>query len=133
MKTTLRLAVLGVIIFGSFASAQTEYYLEGAKIEGKHHDVGIWKGGAEEKLCMIDGLALLHGQKVALNSRGDDPLSCERASLGKVPSGTKVREITPAGDCALGDKLRRVRVLDGPLAGQVGCVAESVLASERTD
>jgi len=131
----LGLAFIGGLLAGEVALAQGDFFVEGAKLhDGERHDIGLWESDLAAKVCEIDSLTLLYGQgsQVERDAAGE-PVSCTKGGIAKLAHGTRVHEITPSDSCNTRHPpgtFRRVRVLDGPYAGKVGCIISSALASE---
>jgi hypothetical protein len=131
----LGVAFVGVFLTGGSALAQGDFLVEGAKLrDGEHHDIGLWESDLAAKVCEIDSLTLLYGQgsQVERDATGQ-PVSCAKGGMVKLAHGTRVQEITPSDSCNTRHPpgtFRRVRVLDGPHAGKIGCITSSALASK---
>jgi hypothetical protein len=132
--------MLGVPFMGAFlavgsALAQGDFFVEGVKLHGgERHDIDLWEGDLAAKVCEIDSLTLLYGQgsQVERDAAGE-PVSCSKGGVAKLAHGTRVQEITPSDSCNTRHPpgtFRRVRVLDGPHAGKIGCIISSALASK---
>jgi hypothetical protein len=139
-RESLLWQMLGVALMGAFltrgvALAQGEFFVEGVKQhDGERHDVGLWESDLAAKVCEIDSLTLLYGQssQVERDAAGE-PVSCTKGGIVKLAHGTRVQEITPSDSCNTRHPpgtFRRVRVLDGPHAGKIGCINSSALASK---
>jgi hypothetical protein len=128
------LGVAFTFLTGGVALAQGDFFVEGAKQhDGERRDAGLWESDLAAKVCEIDSLTLLYGQaaQVERDAKGE-PVSCAKG-VTKLAHGTRVKEITPSDSCNKRHppgSFRRVRVLDGPHVGKVGCIISSALASE---
>ncbi len=131
----LGVAFMGAFLTGGAALAQGDFFVEGVKLhDGERHDIGLWESDLAAKVCEIDSLTLLYGQgsQVERDATGE-PVSCAKGGIVKLAHGTRVHEITPSDSCNTRHPpgtFRRVRVLDGPHAGKIGCIISSALASK---
>jgi len=132
---TLGVAFTAAFLAGEVALAQGDFVVEGMKQhDGERRDAGLWESDVGAKVCEIDSLTLLYGQAAQVErDASGEPVSCGKGGITKLAHGTRVQEITPSDSCNTRHPpgtYRRVRVLDGPHAGKVGCIISSALASE---
>ncbi len=132
--------MLGVAFMGAFLTAgvvfaQGDFFVEGMKLhDGGRGDISLWESDLAAKVCELDSLTLLHGQaeQVERDATGQ-PVSCAKGVIAKLAHSTRVHEITPSDSCNTRHPpgtYRRVRVLDGPHAGKIGCIISSALAGK---
>ena len=112
----------------------TEYYVATPKSGGKHIDATLWENGLSAQLCTIDSMdiALNKYPSTKIDPKTGKPPSCARGVVAQLQHGTKVREITPPGECSTRkkDEYRRVRVLTGEHQDKIGCLNQGTIASE---
>jgi hypothetical protein len=130
----LGIAFVGALLTAGDALGQKDLLVNGTKkSSGEYRDVDLWESDVAARVCELDSLTLLYGQaeQVKRDAKGQ-PVSCSK-DVTKLAHGTRVHEITPSDSCDTRHPpgtFRRVRVLDGPHAGEIGCVSSSALASE---
>jgi hypothetical protein len=128
----LRAAFMAALLTGGVALAEGYLFVEGVKAhDGKHLDVDLWKSDLAAKVCELDSATLLYGQasQVERDETGQ-PVSCGKDKVAKLTHGTRVSEIAPSDSCNTRhppESFRRVRVLDGPDVGKIGCINSSAL------
>jgi hypothetical protein len=129
----LSAAFLAALLTSRVAPAEGDFFVEGMKAhDGKLLKVDLWKSDLAAKVCEVDSLTLLYGQgsQVERDETGQ-PRSCgAKEKVARLTHGTRVNEIPPSDSCNTRHPpgaFRRVRVLDGPDVGKIGCINSSAL------
>jgi hypothetical protein len=133
--------ILGAVVTASLlmsgrALADGGFVVEGVKAhDGEPLKVDLWKSDLAAKVCEIDTLTLLYGQSTQVQrDEAGQPVSCSKEKVAKLTDGTRVEEMAPSDSCNTRHPpgtYRRVRVLDGPETGKVGCINASALVHKN--
>ncbi len=132
--------ILGAVVTASLLTSggalADDLVVEGVKAhDGAPLKVDLWKNDLAAKVCEIDTLTLLYGQSSQVQrDEAGQPVSCAKEKAAKLTDGTRVEELAPSDSCNTRHPpgtYRRVRVLDGPEMGKVGCINASTLVHKN--